>query len=127
MLGESWVPLLQQTDVLLVGGGDCQYLTYWMLRSGLADLLPSLLDRMVFAGVSAGSMIMTRYGTTYGGHALPVDTDKSLGLIDIALHPHLDHEWFPENSSASLAKLAATLPVPSATIHRRSVSLPIRS
>lgn len=27
---ELWVPLLQETDVLLVGGGDCQYLTYWI-------------------------------------------------------------------------------------------------
>ncbi len=117
---ERWVPLLQQTDVLLVGGGDCQYLTYWMQRSGLADLLPSLLDRMVYAGVSAGSMIMTRYGTTYGGHTLPADTDKSLGLVDIALHPHLDHEWFPDNSSANLEKLAATLSVPSYALDDQS-------
>ena len=113
---ERWVPLLQQTDILLVGGGDCQYLTYWMQQSGLADLLPSLLERMVYAGVSAGSMIMTRYGTTYGGHALPADTDKSLGLVDIALHPHLDHELFPESSLANLEKLSATLSVPSYAI-----------
>jgi dipeptidase E len=117
---ERWVPLLQQTDVLLVGGGDCQYLSYWMQQSGLADLLPSLLDRMVYVGGSAGSMIMTRFGTTYGGHALPADTDKSLGLIDIALHPHLDHEWFPENSLANLEKLASTLSVPSYAIDDQS-------
>ena len=113
---ERWVPLLQETDVLLVGGGDCQYLSYWMRQSGLADLLPTLLDRMVYAGVSAGSMIITRFGTTYGGHALPTDTEKSLGLVDIALHPHLDHEWFPENSLANLEKLAANLSVPSYAI-----------
>ena len=117
---ERWVTLLQQTDVLLVGGGDCQYLSYWMQQSGLADLLPSLLDRMVYVGVSAGSMIMTRFGTTYGGHALSADTDKSLGFIPIALHPHLDHEWFPENSLASLEKLAATLSVPSYAIDDQS-------
>jgi dipeptidase E len=29
------------------------------------------------------------------------------------LHPHLDHEWFPENCRAILEKLAATIPVPS--------------
>ena len=44
---ELWVPLLQETEVLLVGGGDCQYLSYWMRQSGLADLPPTLLDRMV--------------------------------------------------------------------------------
>jgi len=38
---ENWVPVLQETDALLVGGGDCQYLTYWMQQSGLSDLLPS--------------------------------------------------------------------------------------
>jgi dipeptidase E len=68
---------------------------------------------MVYVGLSAGSMIMTRYGTTYGNHSLPPDGDRSLGLVDIALHPHLDHEMFPQNSLASLEKLAATLPLPS--------------
>lgn len=110
---ELWVPLLEETDALLVGGGDCQYLTYWMQRSGLADLLPSLLRKTVYVGLSAGSMIMTRFGTTYGNHTLPAGSDKSLGLVDLALHPHLDHEWFPDNSMANLEKLAATIPAAS--------------
>ena len=59
---------------------------------------------------------MTRFGTTYDGHTLPAESDKSLGLFDFALHPHLDHEWFPENSLANLEKLAATLHVPSYAI-----------
>ncbi|SFE97895.1 dipeptidase E [Chitinophaga sp. CF118] len=116
MKQELWVPMLQETDALLVGGGDCQYLCYWMQQSGLADLLPSLLRKMVYVGLSAGSMVMTRYGTTYGRHTLPADSDKSLGLLDFALHPHLDHEWFPENSLTNLEKLAATIPVPSYAI-----------
>lgn len=110
---ELWVPILYETDALLVGGGDCQYLTYWMQQSGLADLLPSLLQKTVYIGLSAGSMVMTRFGTTYGGHTLPAESDKSLGLLDFALHPHLDHEWFPENTLSSLEKLADTIPVPS--------------
>jgi dipeptidase E len=113
---ELWVNMLEETDALLVGGGDCQYLTYWMQQSGLADLLPSLLRRTIYVGLSAGSMIMTRFGTTYGNHTLPAESDKSLGLVDFALHPHLDHEWFPKNSLASLEKLAATIPVPSYAI-----------
>jgi dipeptidase E len=113
---ELWVPMLQETDALLVGGGDCQYLCYWMQQSGLAELLPSLLCKTVYVGLSAGSMVMTRFGTTYGGHTLPAETDKSLGLVDFAIHPHLDHEWFPENSLANLEKLAATLPMPSYAI-----------
>ncbi|MCQ6958989.1 Type 1 glutamine amidotransferase-like domain-containing protein [Mucilaginibacter aquariorum] len=113
---ELWVPMLRETDALLVGGGDCQYLCYWMQQSGLADLLPYLLQKTVYVGLSAGSMIMTRFGTTYGNHTLPAESDKSLGLVDFALHPHLDHEWLPDNSLASLEKLAATLPVSSYAI-----------
>jgi dipeptidase E len=113
---EIWVPVLQETDALLVGGGDCQYLCYWMQQSGLAELLPSLMHKMVYVGLSAGSMIMTRFGTTYGNHTLPAESAKSLGLVDFALHPHLDYEGFPDNSRANLEKLAATLPMPSYAI-----------
>jgi len=113
---ESLSRWLQESDALLVGGGDCQYLCYWMQQSGLADLLPSLLSQTVYVGLSAGSMVMTRFGTTYGGHTLPAETDKALGLVDFALHPHLDYELFPENSLANLEKLAATISVPSYAI-----------
>ena len=113
---ELWLPMLQEIDALLVGGGDCQYLCYWMQQSGLTEILPSLLHKTVYVGLSAGSMIMTHFGTTYGNHTLPADTHKSLGIVDIALHPHLDYESFPENSSANLEKLATTIPVPSYAI-----------
>ena len=55
---ERWIPLVQETDVLLVEGGDATYLCHWMRQCGLADLLPSLHE-MVWVGVSAGSMVMT--------------------------------------------------------------------
>ncbi len=53
---ELWVRMVQETDVLLVNGGDPLYLCYWMRQSGLADLLPSL--RAVYVGLSAGSIVM---------------------------------------------------------------------
>jgi dipeptidase E len=110
---ELWVPRLQEVDALLVGGGDCQYLCYWMKQSGLLDLLPSLLNKITYVGLSAGSMVMTRFGTSQGGHTLPEESAKWLGLVDFALHPHLDYEGFPENTLANLEKLAASLPMPS--------------
>ena len=110
---ELWVSVLQETDVLLVGGGDCQFLTYWMQKSGVAELLPSLLSKIVYVGLSAGSMIMTGYGTTYNNHTLPAESDKCLGIVDFAIHPHLDYPTFPENSMENLEKLAATLSIPS--------------
>nr|WP_295922260.1 Type 1 glutamine amidotransferase-like domain-containing protein [uncultured Dyadobacter sp.] len=117
---EFWVDTVLKTDALLLGGGDCQYLTYWMQQSGLADLLPTLLERIVYVGLSAGSMIMTSYGTTFGNHSLPAETAKSLGLLDFAIHPHLDHEWFPDNALAELEKLAGTLSAPSYLIDDQS-------
>jgi len=110
---EFWIPMLEKTDALLVGGGDCQYLAYWMQQSGLADLLPQLPDKMVYVGLSAGSMIMTRYGTTRGNHVLSPETPKALGHLNFAIHPHLDCPEMPGNSMADLEKLAATLPMPS--------------
>ena len=110
---DIWVPMLQETDALLVGGGDCQYLCYWMQQSGLTELLPALLNKIVYVGLSAGSMIMTRFGTTYGNHTLPAETARSLNLVNFARHPHLDYESFPDNSMANLEKLAATLSMPS--------------
>src|SRR5215211_133357 len=53
---ELWVPMVQETDVLLVNGGDPLYLCYWMRQSGLADILRSL--RAVYVGLSAGSIVM---------------------------------------------------------------------
>lgn len=120
---ELWLPMLQETDALLVGGGDCQYLCYWMKKSGLTDLLPDLMNRIVYVGLSAGSMIMTRYGTTYGNHLLPAETPKSLNIVDFAIHPHLDHEWFPDNSLENLGKLAATLPFASYAIDDQTAIL----
>src|SRR5213078_3003736 len=56
---ERWVPMVKQTDVLLVEGGDPLYLCYWMRQSGLADLLPSLRPQTVYVGTSGGAMVAT--------------------------------------------------------------------
>ena len=113
---ELWVPMLMATDALLVGGGDCQYLCHWMQQSGLADLLPALLQKTVYVGLSAGSMVTTSYGTTYGRHTLPLDGERALNLLNFAILPHLDNEMFPENSLANLEKKASTIPVPTYAI-----------
>ena len=46
---ENWVPALQEAEALLVYGGNVLYLSYWMQRSGVADLLPSL-ENPVYVG-----------------------------------------------------------------------------
>jgi dipeptidase E len=63
---ECWVPAVQETDAPLVWGGDPVFLSYWMRRSGLADLLPSLPSQTVYLGVSAGSIAATStFAETY--------------------------------------------------------------
>ena len=112
-----WVPLVQETDALLVEGGDALYLCYWMRQSGLADLLPSLPREMVYVGLSAGSMVMTpSIGEDFVGWKPPTGDERTLGLVDFAIFPHLDHERLPENSLANAEKWAAGMPVPAYAI-----------
>jgi dipeptidase E len=113
---DHWVPLVQETDALLVGGGDPFYLCYWMRQSGLADLLPELPET-VYVGVSAGSMMVTpTFGEQYDGIDPPTGSDKSLGLVDFALRTHLDHPSMPEASLANLERWAAEVDVPAYAI-----------
>jgi len=117
MKQEHWVSMVRETDALLVGGGDCFYLCYWMRQSGLVELLPSLRRETVYVGVSAGSMVATPdLGETYDGCNPRSGSDRALGLVDFSLLPHLDHEKFPENSLANLEELAARIPVPTYAI-----------
>jgi dipeptidase E len=111
---QDWLPLVRQTDALLAGGGDATYLSYWMRQSGLADLLPSL--RAVWVGVSGGSMVMTpSIGTDFVSWSR-AESDKTLGIVDFSIFPHVDNERFPENSMACAEKWAASMPAPSYAI-----------
>jgi dipeptidase E len=106
-----WVPPVQETDVLLVNGGDPLYLCYWMRQSGLADLLPAL--RAVYVGLSAGSMVMApNIGAEFVGWKPPAGGDETLGLVDFAIFPHLDHEMLPENTMADAERWAAGMRAP---------------
>ncbi len=108
---QNWIPLVQEVDALLVGGGDPMYLCDWMRQSGFADQLLSLRPEVVYVGLSAGSMAVTpSFGESYNGR----DTRgyQGLGLVDFSLAPHLDHPNMPDNSEAEYAKWAAGVPVP---------------
>lgn len=112
---DRWLPLVRETDVLLVSGGDALYLYHWMQESGLADLLPSL--QAVYVGMSAGSMVMApNIGEFFVGWTPPAGSDKALGLVDFAIFPHLDHELLPGNTMAAAEKWAAGKQGPSYAI-----------
>ena len=130
-----WVQAVEEADALLVWGGDPLYLSYWMQQSGLADLLQSLLRKLVYVGVSAGSMAASSIlGETYrnppGGNnsvltseAVVFDTpqgkiDRILvtaqgaGLVNFALIPHLDNKNHPDASAFNAEIWAAKIPAP---------------
>jgi dipeptidase E len=136
---EVWVPLVQETDAILVGGGDVLYLSYWMRQSGLADLLPLLRRETVYVGVSAGSIAAAAtFGETYvnppGGSSESLTSEDAVfatpggeisrifvtaqgaGLVDFAVIPHFAHEDHPDASLANAEQWAARLPVPTYAI-----------
>jgi len=120
---ESWVPMLRETDVLYVWGGDVLYLCYWMKQSGLAELLPSLSE-LVYVGCSAGSIVVTPYNFDVefnlqfvpAGHEMALGAERGLGLVDFAVTVHLDREGFEDSTLAAVEKWAAGLPVPTYAI-----------
>jgi dipeptidase E len=120
---ESWIPVLRETDALLVWGGDVLYLRHWMEQSGLADLLPSLSDT-VYVGVSAGSIVVTPHNPDAefdlrfvpAGSDMAEGSERGLGLVDFALCVHLDREGFEDSTLANVEKWAAGIPVPTYAI-----------
>ncbi len=109
---DVWVPLVQQTDALLVSGGDPLYLAYWMKESGLAGRLPSLRDT-VYMGVSAGSMIMgPSVGEDFVEWRPPTGGDGTLGLVGFSIFPHLDHPALAENTMADAERWAKGMSQP---------------
>ena len=131
----AWVPAVEETDALLVWGGDPLFLSYWMYESGLPDLLSSLQRPVVYVGVSAGSMVAApTFGETYKkpyqgtGNRLTLEdmtfptpegeitmnfiTARGAGFIDFAMIPHANHKDRPDASFSGAPKWAAKLPVP---------------
>jgi dipeptidase E len=110
---ERWVPWVRDADVLLVDGGDATYLCHWMRESGLADLLPSLTET-VWVGVSAGSMVMTPRIGDYFVEWPSAPDDRTLGVVDFSIFPHLD--VFPTNTMADAERWAVGIAGPAYVI-----------
>lgn len=101
---DRWTAWVRDADVLLVDGGDAAYLAHWMRESGLAEVLPSLPDT-VWVGMSAGSMVLTpRIGNWFVEWS-GATNDRTLGLVDFSVFPHLD--VFPTNTMEQAERWAA--------------------
>lgn len=112
---DRWLPLLRETDVLLVDGGDAAYLCHHLRASGVVDLFPSLPD-MVWVGVSAGSMVMTpRIGPRFVTWESSAG-DETLGVVDFSIFPHLNYPGFTYNTTAHAERWAADIDHPAYAI-----------
>ncbi len=135
--------MIEETDALLVWGGDVLFLCHWMRQSGLAELLRSLRREAVYVGVSAGSIATgSTFGETYrgprggagealtseelvfatpqGGVSRTFVTAHGMGLVDFAVIPHLENGNHPDASLANAEKWASRLPVPTYAIDDES-------
>ncbi len=131
----NWLPSLEEADALLVWGGDPLFISYWMQQSGLSKLLPSLIDNLVYVGVSAGSMVVASvFAETYsedrscaGSHLTTEEiifsspegethrtlvTAEGIGLIDFAIIPHYENKNNIDACSSNTEKWASKLSVP---------------
>jgi len=131
----KWLPTLEEADALLVWGGDPLFISYWMQQSGLYDLLPSLLDNLVYVGVSAGSIATASlFAETYsadrfcagspltseeivfsmakGEVCATLVTANGMGLTKFAVIPHFQNKDHFAGSEANTEKWASRLPVP---------------
>lgn len=122
---EAVMKALEDKDVIFVGGGNTFYLSYWLQKSGLFKQLPELLKTKVYAGISAGSMIMGESLVLSSqaqnnlkafedeDYDLAVSTGeasgKTLCLASLIFRPHLNSRWAPKARNEIIAKKAAKL------------------
>lgn len=108
---------IEKADVIFVGGGNSFYLSYWLEKSGLFDLLPELLKTRLYVGISAGSMAITanlRVSST--GQLIDEEYDelgpegqslaKTAKLVDFVIRPHLNSQWFSKIRIDFLSEVA---------------------
>lgn len=118
---------LAWSDVIFVGGGNTFYLSYWMEESGMFEMLAELIKTRVYAGISAGSMVVSAtirtssqaynsehfYDESYeefgpDGRSLA----KTLQWVDFAFRPHLNSRYFPNVTEQKMQMISNRLGVP---------------
>lgn len=122
---DAVIKALKDKDVIFVGGGNTFYLSFWLQKSGMFKLLPQLLKTKVYAGISAGSMIMGEslvlssqaqnnlkaFKDEDYGIVVPTGeaSGKTLCLASLIFRPHLNSRWASNVRNEIIAKKAAKL------------------
>lgn len=104
---------LEFADVIYVVGGNPDYLAHLYRKTGFDVLLQDvLLDKKVYVGSSAGSMVMGRRASTkeyreYYGETRTFDTQEYLSLVDFVIKPHFESPELPNNHKDILLEASA--------------------
>lgn len=97
-----WKPSLERADILFFEGGDTYHLMRWLNQSGIAKLLPQLLEDKVYVGVSAGSMVtnpdlsLKLSQIVYEEDMTETQELEGLDFVDFYFLPHLNSSYFPK-------------------------------
>lgn len=104
-------------DVIFVNGGSIDYQMYVFKKSGFAKLLPKLLETKVYVGSSAGSMVIGKRVSTEAYHKIYGASDdfnikEYMGLVNLAITPHMNSPRFPNNRPEILEEVASGMSFP---------------
>lgn len=115
---DVWYPRIEKAQVIVVGGGNVFHLIHHVRTSGLADVLPDLLNTMVYVGISAGSAVagillsVSQVHRLYAREIGEYQGEKGLGLVNFYIRSHLNSPDFPKIREEYLKELAEELPNP---------------
>lgn len=115
---DIWLSRLEQANVIFVGGGNTYHLMRWFEKSGLKELLPKLIETRVYAGISAGSMVVCQWNSTrfdtqlYEEKPESVDKYNCLGLVDFYIFPHFNSGEFPKVNLTGIDKVIKKIQMP---------------
>lgn len=114
-----WLPRIKYSDVLFFSGGNTSHLMYWIEKSGLKDLLPSMLKTRVYAGISAGSIIAapnlelsSKDKKLYYEKNFGYRNKKALGFVNFHIRPHLNSFHFPNIRANKIKESAKKIKEP---------------
>jgi dipeptidase E len=88
-------------DIVWFAGGMVGYLLYWMKRCSLDKHLEKILQKTIYVGSSAGSMVLCKNTTdiaTWGfvDNELGASEIKPLGIVDFDIYPHFEENLFDQ-------------------------------
>jgi dipeptidase E len=101
----TWLPRLEESNVIFVNGGNTTYLMERVTDSGLAAEMPRLLQERLYVGASAGSYIATpdtRLSSDQTNSVL-----RGLGLVPFGIQAHYQNPEFAIAETEALVRKRA--------------------